>query len=124
MRRLRRDRRFAPTGGHQEADLVLVGRASVECGHDAAAIHDRDPVGKLEHLVELCRDEQDGRPCVAFFDGLPMDELDAPDIEAARRLVEERSLRSRLNSRATTIFCWLPPESVLAATDAEGVRMS
>ena len=34
------------------------------------------------------------------------------------------SLRSRPNSRATTTFCWLPPDSVPARTSADGVRMS
>ena len=34
------------------------------------------------------------------------------------------STRSRLNSRATMTFCWLPPDSVAAATQPDGVRMS
>ena len=53
-------------GRHQQADLVLVGRPAVDDRHDLAAVHDRDPVGQLEDLVELGRDEQDGRPGVAL----------------------------------------------------------
>ena len=48
-------------------------------------------------------------------DGLLVDELDAADVEASRRLVEDEQLRGRRpNSRATMTFCWLPPESVPA----------
>ena len=49
-----------------------------------------DPVGQLEHLVELGRDEQDGRSLVALGDHLAVDELDAADVQAARRLVEHQ----------------------------------
>ena len=35
-----------------------------------------------------------------------------------------RVVSLRLNSRATTAFCWLPPDSVPAVTVADGVRMS
>src|SRR3954452_6705028 len=35
-----------------------------------------------------------------------------------------RSWSSRSNSRATTTFCWLPPDRLLARTAADGVRMS
>ena len=48
-------------GRHQQADLVLVGRPTVDGRHDPAAVHDRDPVRQLEHLVELRGDEQDRR---------------------------------------------------------------
>ena len=33
-------------------------------------------------------------------------------------------MRSRPSSRATTTFCWLPPDSVPAVTSTDGVRMS
>ena len=36
----------------------------------------------------------------------------------------DEQLRGRSNSRATTTFCWLPPDSVPAWTVADGVRMS
>ena len=68
-------------------------------GHDPAAVHDRDPVGQLEDLVELGRDEQDRRPGVALGDGLAVDELDAADVEAARRLVEDEQLAGRGRTR-------------------------
>ena len=63
--------------------------------HELAAIHDGDPVGQLEDLVELGRDEQDRRAGVAHLDGPAVDELDAPDVQAARRLVEDQHLRAR-----------------------------
>src|SRR3954451_2157980 len=77
-----RDRRWfrllgwLAAGCHQEADLVLVGRAPIAFRDELAAIHDRDPVGHLEHLVELGGDEQHGGPRVALVDHLAMDELD------------------------------------------------
>ena len=57
------------------------------------AVHDGDPVGQLEDLVELGRHEQDRRPVVAHRMRLPVDELDAADVEAARRLVEDEQLQ-------------------------------
>ena len=39
-----------------------------------------------------------------------MDEFDRADIDAARRLADEEHRGSRSISRASTIFCWLPPE--------------
>ena len=58
-----------------------------------AAVHHGDPVAQLEDLVELGRDEQDGRSGVALLDRLAVDELDAADVEAARRLVEDEQLQ-------------------------------
>ena len=46
-------------------------------------------VGQLEDLVELGRHEQDGGPGIALGDRLAVDELDAADVEAAGRLVED-----------------------------------
>ena len=78
-----------PTGRHEQADVVLVGGPAVAQADQLAAVDDGDPVGQLEDLVELRRDEQDGRPGVALGDGLLVDELDAADVEAASRLVED-----------------------------------
>ena len=36
----------------------------------------------------------------------------SPDVEAARRLVEEEQPRRRYQPAASTTFCWLPPDSV------------
>ena len=62
-------------------------------GDELAAIHDADPVRHLEDLVELGRDEEDGGPGVALLDDPAVDELDAPDVEAARRLVEDEQAK-------------------------------
>ena len=117
-------RPLPPAGRHQQPDFVLVGRPAVDRRDDLAPIHDHDPVGHFEDLVEFSRDEQDGGPGIAQLDRLTMDELDAADVEAARRLVEDEQSSSPSNSRATTTFCWLPPDSVAAAPFADGVRMS
>ena len=79
-------------GRHQQSDLVLVGRPAVALGDELAAVHDRDPVGHLEDLVELGRHEQHGRAGVALVDHLVVDELDAAHVQAARRLVEDEQL--------------------------------
>ena len=94
----RRDR--AATGGHQQPDLLALGGRPVDERHDLAAVHHGDPIGQLEDLVELGRDEEDRRSLISLGDHLAMDELDAADIEAARRLVENegRELPAELPS--------------------------
>ena len=87
-----RSRRLATAGGHEQADLFLVRGPAVERRDQLAAIHDRDPVGQLEDLVELGRDEQDRRSGVTHLDRPAMDEFDAADVEPARRLVENKEL--------------------------------
>src|SRR3954447_23108138 len=77
------------TGRHQDADLVLVGGAGVADPDELAAVDDGDPVGQLQHLVELGRDEQDRRSRIALGDDLAVDELDAADIKAACGLIED-----------------------------------
>ena len=80
---------LATAGGHQQADLVLIRGPAVDHADQLAAVDDRDPVGQLEDLVELRGDQQDRRPGVALGDRLAVDELDAADIESARRLIED-----------------------------------
>ena len=67
--------------------------APVEDGDQLAAVEHADPVRELEDLVELGGDQQDGGAGVALGDGLAMDELDAADVQAARRLVEDQQLQ-------------------------------
>ena len=101
-------------GRHQQADLLAVGGAPVEHRDDPAAVHDADAVGQLEHLVELGGDEEDGdagvAPAIAWRWMNSMLPTSRPRVGWSRT----RSLRSPSNSRATTTFCWLPPDSVLA----------
>ena len=41
-----------------------------------------------------------------------VDELDGADVDAARRLADQQHLRRGASiSRASTSFCWLPPEN-------------
>ena len=86
-------------GRHEQADLLLVRLARVDDRHELAAVHDADAVGQLEHLVELGRDEQDRRARVAALDRLAVDELDAADVEPARRLVQHEQLRLPCRTR-------------------------
>ncbi len=72
------------------ASLLAV--ASVHDRDDASAVHDRDAVGELQHLVQLGGDEQHGRARVALEDDLPVDELDAAHVQAAGGLVEHQQL--------------------------------
>ena len=53
-----------------------------------------------------------------------MDELDGADVEAARRLGGDSTRGSRETSRATTTFCWLPPESEAAGVSGPPPRTS
>src|SRR3989441_174134 len=92
-RRRRHLERFAAACCHEQADLLPVGRPAVAHGDDLTAVHDRDAIRQLEDLVELGRHEQDRCAGVALGDRLAMDELDAADVEAARRLVEDEESR-------------------------------
>ena len=57
-----------------------------ELAHDLALVDDEDAVGQRAHLLELQRDEQDAAARVALGDQAAVDELDRPDVEAARGL--------------------------------------
>src|SRR2546427_5768937 len=82
-------RTFPATGGHEQADVVLVRGPTVHDRHDSPSEHHGDPVGEFEDLIELGRDEQDCGPGVTFADRLLVDEFDATDVEATGRLVED-----------------------------------
>ena len=86
------------TGGHQQADLLLLRGPCVEDRDEPAAVHDADAVRQLEDLVKLGRDEQDGRARVPLGDDLVVDELDRADVEPACRLVgdEQRQVALEL----------------------------
>ena len=56
-------------------------------------------------------------PASRFAIDLAVDELDAADVEAAGRLVEDEQLAGRARTRGRRpTFCWLPPDSVPART--------
>ena len=77
-------------GRHQQADLLLVGGRPIDDGHEPAAVHHADAVGELQDLVQLGGHEQHRGARVALGDRLAVDELDAADVQAARRLVEHQ----------------------------------
>ena len=99
----------AAAARHQDAELLL-GRGRRELADDLALVDDEDPVGEREDLLELERDEQDAAALVALLDEAPVHELDRADVEAARRLGGDQHRGLRSISRASTTFCWLPPE--------------
>src|SRR6188768_3313555 len=88
-----RRRLVSPTAaGHRDAELFLARRRRV-LTDDLAFVHDEDPVGQGEDLLELERDEQDPTPLVALLDEPPVNELDRADVEPARRLGGDQDLR-------------------------------
>jgi hypothetical protein len=94
-----------------------------ELADDLALVDDEDPVGEREDLLELERDEQDRAALVALLDEAAVDELDRADVEAARRLRGDQHLRVAAISRASTTFCWLPPESAPARVRAAAAHV-
>src|SRR5436190_20882382 len=83
---------------HQQADAFSLSGGGVELADHAAAVDHDDPIGKLEHLVEVRRHEQHRRARVPLGDRAPVDELAAADVDAARRLIEdEESIAAELS---------------------------
>jgi hypothetical protein len=72
--------------GHQQTDALAGRGRRVERRDDATLVHDGDPVGEGENLVELRGDQEDRDAPVAHPDELVVDELDRADVDAARRL--------------------------------------
>ncbi len=60
--------------------------SALEHARDPALVHDVDPVGQGQHLVEVLGDEQDRRARLTPVEEDPVDGLDGADVEAARRL--------------------------------------
>src|SRR2546426_3802189 len=60
--------RARSTGGarcHVLDDTLAVERRGAVLRHHPAQVEDRDPIGDLEHVVEVVRDDHDGEPMVA-----------------------------------------------------------
>ena len=62
--------RLAPPVAISRPTSSLLGLRPSSSRDELAAVHDGDPVGQLEDLVELGRDEQDRRAGVAHRDRL------------------------------------------------------
>jgi hypothetical protein len=60
---------------------------------DAAAEHDEDAIGEVEHLVQFGGDQQYRNAIVAAGNDLLVDELDAADVEAPCGLIEDEQLQ-------------------------------
>ena len=78
---------------HERGEIVLVGLRRIRSADDTTAPDDRDPVGDLEHLVQLVTDEDDA---VALVGEAPQDGEDLARLlgcEHGRRLVEDEDPR-------------------------------
>src|SRR5215472_10264298 len=109
--------------GHQQAEVLLGdgGRAERD---DPAFVHDGDTVGQGVDLVEFGGDDHHRHALVPLGDQAFVHELDRADIQAAGRLADDHQFDVPLISRATTTFCWLPPDSVPAGVAVDWVRTS
>ena len=81
--------------------------------HDAALVQHDDAIGQREELGQLGGDEQHGaagvalaRRCSRWMNSI------APRSTPRVGCAASRSRAARVSSRATTSFCWLPPESL------------
>src|SRR5687768_8740767 len=70
--------------------MALVARLGAGLADDLAVEHDEDAVGEGADLVELDGDEEDGGAGVAQLDEAAVDRLDRADVDAARRLPDEK----------------------------------
>ena len=93
--------------------------------HDRALADDQDPVGQTEHLLDLAGHDHDGDAAV----GQRPDEL--VDLGSGRRRRRRGWARRgaargspRSSQRASTTFCWLPPDSVRTARVTPAGRTS
>src|SRR5271168_466278 len=72
--------------GHQQAEVLGVGRLGAPLSGDAASAEHEDSVGQRENLVEFDGNQQHRLARVAQRDDAFVDEFDRADIDAARRL--------------------------------------
>ena len=91
---------------------LRVGRGGGKLGDDGSARQDEDARGGRAKFGEVGAHEDDGRPASGGFADLVVDGARRAEVHPARRLGETKtggSFGARA-ARATTIFCWLPPE--------------
>src|SRR4029450_11976859 len=72
----------------------LGGIARPRLAHDAPSTEHRDPIGDLEHLVELVADEDDRPPRLAELPQVAEQVLRLVRREDRRRFVEDEDLRT------------------------------
>ena len=85
-----------------------------ELADDLALVDDEDAVGEREDLLELERDEQDARPSSRSSTSRRWTNSIAPTSRPRVGCAAISTRGSRSISRASTTFCWLPPESARA----------
>src|SRR5207248_9099392 len=92
-----RSRRSIRTGilpsGHEQADLLHVRLGARRLADDRALVHDRDPVGEREDLVEVLADQQDRDTLAGGVAQVLVHGLDRADVEAPRRRGGDEQLR-------------------------------
>src|SRR5271165_4186693 len=82
---------------HQEAEVLSVDLLGLSLARDAPAAKHDDAVGQGEYLVELDGHQQQRLARVALGDDALVDEFDRADVDAARRLADQKDLRVALD---------------------------
>ena len=77
---------------HDTADGLAIGRGC-ELGGDAAAGHDADAIGEIEHFVEVVTDQQDGGAARARFQKSLVHGGAGAHVETATWAVRDNDLR-------------------------------
>src|SRR5439155_21933698 len=78
---------------HQQADLLDARLARVEVAEDRALVHDGDPVGEREDLVEVLADQEHPDSLAGRRPQVLVHRLDGADVEAAGRRCSDDELR-------------------------------
>ena len=90
-------------------DHLELGRLGDRAGPDPPAVaQDRDPVGDLEHLVEVVADEEQGDAGAAQASDHPEQLGHLARLERGRRLVEDHDPGVGRHARTMAIICWTP----------------
>ena len=93
--------------------------------HDPPLVHDHDPVGQRHDLVELERDQQHRRgPRRAAREGARGRTRWRPTSRPRVGWAAMSAAGSRSISRASTVFCWLPPDRLPAGVCGPPPRTS
>src|SRR5438445_12956143 len=81
---------FFLTSGQHQADLFVRRLLGVNLADDSSMVDDEQAVGERRDLFEFGGDEEYGAALVAEFDELAVYELNGADVNAARRLRDEK----------------------------------
>ncbi len=109
--------------GHHQAERLFT-RVSTLFAHHLAGEHHQNAVGERADFIQFNGYEEDRLAGIAHFHDAAVNEFNGADIDAAGGLTDDQRLGSRSISRATTIFCWLPPEKLAVFKRGFGGRIS